>query len=443
MAQFAVPTDLGKVSILLGKNGSGKSRYLRYLANNLPNAVYVHPERGGNLRFVERVKHILKLGNQDERFKLRTFKLLRDIEKDYSADFEALIKSINEMLDDVKLESVGRKFLFKLDKTPIPAKNLSSGATQIIALSVQFVKHILDNKDNKSDSWLLLDEPDTHLHPDLQIKFFDFLCAKIRDGKTGFILATHSTAIVEAALGQEKTKICFLRRNENIVFKNLTKHAEILPYFGGHVVSKALSGSKILLVEGEDDVRIFSQVYRSSERAINVFPVSVDGKGNLDKLEKLFDEALSSICDAPECYSLRDGDELSKGNDSMVPIGCVKRFRLRCCAAENLLLTKEVLEYCGKNWRNILESANIWQKSKSNHGKAKEVQEFLNKEDRRHHDVKGIRNIILEWLETKKPWETLVGIVVSKALTNESTANAGGHSIKEYLGKEFVKALSC
>jgi hypothetical protein len=50
---------------------------------------------------------------------------------------------------------------------------------------------------------VLIDEPDLHLHPSLQLKVFDYLRLLSADGRTQFIIATHSPTIAEYATFDE------------------------------------------------------------------------------------------------------------------------------------------------------------------------------------------------------------------------------------------------
>jgi putative ATP-dependent endonuclease of OLD family len=64
------------------------------------------------------------------------------------------------------------------------------------------------------DSCVLIDEPELHLHPNLQVKVFDYLRILTSTLPTQVIVATHSPTIVEHASFEE---LFFLRPTELVV----------------------------------------------------------------------------------------------------------------------------------------------------------------------------------------------------------------------------------
>ncbi len=55
--------------------------------------------------------------------------------------------------------------------------------------------------ENKEKRLMLIDEPDAHIHPDLQVRFADFLVGVAERFDVQVVVATHSTTLL-AALGQ-------------------------------------------------------------------------------------------------------------------------------------------------------------------------------------------------------------------------------------------------
>jgi len=124
---------------------------------------------------------------------------LRKIEKDTKlrADpdytFDTVISIINVLLDNVEMRREGATFqLYKKGtQDTLNPVAISSGESELISLAIEclmFEEECVKGKENL----LLLDEPDVHLHPDLQERFGQFLKENLKHSR--LIIATHSTA---------------------------------------------------------------------------------------------------------------------------------------------------------------------------------------------------------------------------------------------------------
>jgi predicted ATPase len=90
---------------------------------------------------------------------------------------------------------------------------------------------------------LLLDEPDVHLHPDLQSRLIKFLVRLAKDFDFTVMIATHSTAILGALAGAEKSKVTFMQaREKELVFEEIGEILRrVLPVFGAHPVERSVA----------------------------------------------------------------------------------------------------------------------------------------------------------------------------------------------------------
>src|SRR5690606_25385247 len=116
------------------------------------------------------------------------------------------------------------------------------------------------------------------------------------------------------------------------------------PVFGAHPLSNAFNQAPVLLVEGDDDERIWQQAVRSANGRLKVYPCTVDGVGQLTSFERDVVRILDAVYDDAIGYSLRDRDSDPL---EITDLGPLKRMRLNCRAAENLLLTDEVIASTG------------------------------------------------------------------------------------------------
>ena len=286
--------------------------------------------------------------------KLETL-VLREFEKDQSKDkFDSYIEKINLLLDHIEIKRIGPTFKIfnKETKGEVNALEISSGESELISLAIElliFSKELKKDKENL----LFLDEPDVHLHPDLQVRLMRFLEELVGDRDNfKIIIATHSTAILGALESYSNTHFAFIAFGQKVInFNPISEtHKKILPIFGAHPLSNVFNKVPILLVEGEDDERIWQQVVRSSKGSVRVYPCSVEGTPNMNDFEEESEKIIRTVYDDAKGYSLRDRDDTTEGIDDLTHM---KRMKLSCRESENLLLSDEVLEKLEHTWRSF------------------------------------------------------------------------------------------
>ncbi|SMO79411.1 AAA family ATPase [Fodinibius sediminis] len=460
--------NLGKVNVLLGKNGSGKSRLLRqfdeYNFRNEQNinTKYITPERGGTLKHEPNIERNM---NNDERWlpnqlrnnqyrqfrqqsvlqfrKLETL-VLREIESDQQLrqnmdyTFDTIVESINNLLENIWLKREGEDFEIYLQEEDrkIGEDQISSGESEIISLSIESLVFQKEAKEG-IENFLLFDEPDVHLHPDLQSKFARFLVDIFKEEPVKIIIATHSTALLSSLRDSDDLKVGFIKAGENRVeFESTNEiHRTILPIFGAHPLSNVFNESPIFLVEGEDDLRIWQQALRTSQGEINIHPCPVDSIVRMNDYETLSRKILSTVYDNAVGYSLRDKDEVEE--EEIEDLGCIKRFRLSCRAAENLLLTDEVLERLNTSWEELRDNIFVWIENNEDHPHFDAMCNFRDNDfSRKETDLKDIRNDLMGLIGSNKPWEIAIGQTIGLRDFENSD-----HSITNYLGNNLVNTI--
>lgn len=455
-----------KFSVLLGKNGSGKSTRLRELDNagQQTGTKYISPERGGTLKYDPNVD--LNISNNDQwliqdRRKNRTEQfrqqsaaqfrnletlVLREIEQDIalrantSYSFNATLAKINQLLPAIELRRADRGFKIH-SKTgvgdAINEDDVSSGEAELIALAIEVLVFARESKPAKI---LLLDEPDVHLHPDLQQKFIAFIESVAVEFDFKVVVATHSTAIIGAfskSADLQVVPVSSRMQTEFKYFKYSPICHEILPIFGAHPLSAHFNRSPVLLVEGEDDKRVIDQFVRSSNGRYVFSPCVVGTVDDLNKWELWLSEFLPAIYDNPVGFSLRDLD--SSQQTAINNVGCVKRVRLNCYAIENFLLSNECLANCGHQPETFRRTIAEWATQRPSHPASPALSLLSeNFTDRRTTDLKDVRNVLVALLGVQKPWEVLVGQVLA---ANNTTTASTAHSVNEYLGPEVISKL--
>lgn len=460
--------NIGKINVLLGKNGSGKSILLRnldqfdFMNEAQISTKYITPERGGTLthepnleRNINRNENWLPnqlRNNQYQQFRqqsvlqfrkletlvLREIESNKDLRQDLTYSFDTIIDSINKLLENIYLVREGEDFEIYLKKEDdkLSEQQISSGESEIISLAIESLVFQKEAKEGV-DNYLLLDEPDVHLHPDLQSKFASFLVKTFSDEPVTVIIATHSTALLNSLKLSDDLKVGFIEASQGEVeFEAVNKiYKSVLPIFGAHPLSNVFNDSPIFLIEGEDDLRIWQQAIRTSQGEINIYPCSVDGTGSMNNYEKASRKILKAVYDSAIGYSLRDKDEAD--NIDIEDFGCIKRFRLSCRAAENLLLTDEVLERLNISWNEVKENIKEWIDQNKDHPHFEVMSEFQKKEfPRKQADLKEVRNDLMGIIGSNKPWEVAVGQTIG-----ERNFNNSDHSITNFLGTNLVNTL--
>lgn len=460
--------NLSQINVLLGKNGCGKSTVLKNLDGGLDtNAFggvrYISPERGGFLNYEPNIEQAIlnspgwmageRRKNQSANFRQQSAVLfrrlemliLREIERDHvlpgykPRNFNEVVEPINGLLERVRIErDVARPFKI-IDREsggPAQADALSSGEAELISLGIECLAFKYECDATKPNV-LLIDEPDVHLHPDLQNRLALFMRETFDVTNVTLVLATHSTALLSGLSYDPTARLCFMRRNQlELDFQSISAvDRAILPIFGAHPLSNVFNEAPVLLVEGEDDERIWQQAVRSADGKIRLYPCDVDGTPHFAEFETEVNKLISSVYDNARAFSLRDRDSSPEAIDD---VGSVIRMRLSCRAAENLMLSDDVLALAGTDWPSLREAIDAWIANNGGHKFHGEMVSFRDASfDRKGFDLKNVRNILVG-LISHKPWEVLVGQTIARVVKNGG-GFAGDHSLSAYLGEKVCR----
>jgi hypothetical protein len=192
----------------------------------------------------------------------------------------------------------------------------------------------------------------------------------------------------------------------------------------------------VFLVEGEDDERVWQQAVRTSCGKLKIYPCSVDSISQLNVYETEVQKILNAVYDQPKAYSCRDGDGIPDPINDLPP---VTRFRLNCKAAENLLVTNEVLASLNINWDTLKQKIEDWLTKNQSHPHFSNMAAFKNAGfPRKSFDLKDIRNDLMGIIGSSKSWEIAVGRSIAIL---EKKAEAVVDSLQDYLGDKLVGAL--
>lgn len=473
--QTAHLINLNNINVIMGRNGSGKSRFLRDIeamtSRNKESfyARYVSPERAGSfkrdgnvltnmsnnpdwLRQTRAVNQAVNfkaasalLFREAETLYLRRLASTPEIREDPTRNFETdRLSKINQLLTNISLEMGNADFEFRslANGETISPDGISSGESEAVALATEIL-YFFDTIDSTKFNVLLLDEPDVHLHPDLQARLGKLIIAMLDEFKNqadsiAICLSTHSSSLVCSLADSEYVSIGTKSFAVDAVELKPTSAElrKVAPFFG-HPLSLSLSQDTALILEGEDDERVWQQAARTSQGRIKIFPVlagSVDQQG---ELEAFCVGLLGTLYDNPVAFSLRDGDGVvGQPLEHRLPI---RRYRLQCYSIENALLTDPCLAVMGTTWEGFVTSARKWVEDNPEHRDIDLVKELAGSDERlRHKKIKKIRHLVCAMVECKKPWEVVVGQAIG-ALTNEDLANS--NMLINFLGLELVSEV--
>lgn len=476
-AEISVPSatirGISNINLILGRNGAGKSQFLRALDSSLAtkaefNVRYVSPERAGVFRqdgniqnamqdesYLRNARHM----NQVSNFKAASAILLREIEIAYlrrlqqephiRGDFERNFQTdrldqINQLFPNISIEQDRSNYIFRsaLGQVILP-EQLSSGESEVISLASE-IMYFFETFDPKKFNLLLLDEPDVHLHPDLQARLATFLKRSFDDVPAQYketiavCIATHSTPLVCALAPHEYTTLGTKDFGQTTVQMSPANDQlrKAAPFFG-HPLSLSLNNDKLIILEGEDDERVWQQATRSSNGRIRLFPIVAVTVDQQTQLESFCSQLLGAVYDNPVAYSLRDGDGL---RDPLEKIGPIFRFRLQCYAIENALLSDECLSALNTDWTQFQAATNRWMEQHPQHKDAELLRQLVAAPDRlRDTKIKPVRQLICAIAGFTKPWEFVLGQTIGNL--PPVTEPISPTSLHSYLGHSASSAL--
>lgn len=252
-------------------------------------AHYIAPERTGDLGFqpqlmTEELGHQQRanysstnwISNYRQRVlaRLQTYLMQRENVRGAIAPVDPgdLEKLLASLATDFAFSIVVENPPFQLTRLSTGARvgsgqELSSGEAQALTLGLDVLTMAgLWEIEKRPARLLLIDEPDAHLHPDLQVRLADFLVKVGARFSVQIVVATHSTTLLTALAhfaGDEASVVYIDRSKAEQRARRITREMrEMAGVLGGHVLMGPLFGAPLLLVEGDDDYRVWSQVPR-------------------------------------------------------------------------------------------------------------------------------------------------------------------------------------
>jgi hypothetical protein len=449
-------SGFGEVTVLLGRNGAGKSVLLRQWRNGYADTVhYINPERSGHIGFDANIYAQLILNNElpsdqniDPQYRQKSATSIQRYLTSYAINEgkvlfvqKELAAFLNIVLPGYEFELIDRPPFWKgkrVDTGQVieSSEQLSSGESQMLSMTMDIATQYGRLPDHTTEfKTLLIDEPDAHIHPEIQLNFCKFVAEIQRRLGLRVVVATHSVEIIGgfALHCPERTSIAIVRPKETTIAGQKLDglRAETVSTFGGGVIMGRIFGSQLLLVEGDDDHDMWSQAARHG--LIDVAAVPCGGADFVKKRQRALEGLFSGLRDPrPAKYGLAllDGDQPLPQPSSTCPQDYVQFVRLNCHETENLLLSDEVLAKFDLDW--TMAQARIAASPCDESHKAKLA--AISADGRGSADLKGMTGTLESVLfPNAGRWTRIVGNVLG--------AKRPEGQIAEFLGPNLVEAL--
>ncbi|MGY5148614.1 MAG: ATP-dependent nuclease [Candidatus Nitrosopumilus sp. bin_68KS] len=368
--------NLMPITLIFGKNGSGKSTYLKTL-NRVKNtnttqskdfnfkysAFYILPERTGKFEITNTHPSNIQsqqnnmqfsesnyVANFNEYALLEFNNLFSKIGHRYNKDFkfdltsDYILNEVSTFFPNYKIEfntMASRLDVFK-DGEGINSSLLSSGESQLVSICILLLTQIANWKLNNEEGVILFDEPDLHLDPQMQERLALLISNLQKKYNVKFLIATHSIIFMTtlSLLHKNIGSIHLDRSKKQLFAKKLNdKMIDFELFLNGKFLMGTLNEIPLLLVEGSDESLIFQTATRSHSFNAYVFPCNGD---EIYRYQEFAEKLFNSCYDHDNIFgcALLDSDKKMKTTAQ----NFIKFIKLSCNESENLYFTNEVLE---------------------------------------------------------------------------------------------------
>ena len=234
----------------------------------------------------------------------------------------------------IDVETNPFKFIISTPNGDIDFDDLSSGEKEILSMIIRY------HQMNPKDSVILIDEAESHLHPELAKKYCKLLKSWSKDNQV--IITTHSPSIMMEAGHESLFTLQKYSTDQNKnQFHKVANDEEIYDILKDLMGTSGIIGfdKKIVFVEGNStspDIDIFEQFFSNKQIKF----ISAGDCNIISQTSKKVEKLLSTSCEYNDYYGIVDGDMNVFGK---VLTQSQNLFILPVYHIENYLLDEEII----------------------------------------------------------------------------------------------------
>ena len=286
----------------------------------------------------------------------RTGEIIRGSMLDPWEPFRQLTNSLLPHLNFVRVDSSDRNSIRCIwsvhsRNTEVDLDDLSSGEKAVIQMFYPLLEHQIHSilaeiksgfeEAERAETCVLIDEPELHLHPNLQMKVLDYLRILTAAANIQVIVVSHSPTLVEHATFEELfllRPVELVGRDENQLIQIATDEERLRllrDVFG--TTSNVTAMQPIIIVEGASQTAASvsmsdRKLYRALSRDFDAVTL-IPGGGNSEcrKLLGILNELLPSFSPQLNAVALLDRDVAGppdEGNIHLLPVSMIENFLL-------------------------------------------------------------------------------------------------------------------
>lgn len=254
-----------------------------------------------------------------------------DIYKPLKNMIEALLPHLHFVqVDQKNLDDVRCLLQPEGVKDPVDIDDLSSGEKEIIALFMSLIEREINiilrriergkepELDTVPDTVMIIDEPDLHIHPELQKRMIQYLRERAYHDNIQFIIATHSSVITGEAESDELFTLVpeDVSGDDNQLRKVASNQEklQLIKYLCGGDIAILTIGRPIVFIEGKDpreagkrpsDQRILELL---CDQAKGFTFIPIGGKEEVEKATTILNQIISDKFVGFPVHAIVDAD---------------------------------------------------------------------------------------------------------------------------------------
>lgn len=251
----------------------------------------------------------------------------------------------------------------------IPVKRLSSGQRGIIYLIFTIFGFGIKN------GLIIIDEPEIHIHPQMQKKYLSIINQAIIEFNIQFILVTHSPVFVNSNTVEGCYRFYLENNYTKILIPSLdSNQRELVRILNYTRATNVLFSSKVVMVEGDSDeyfFKFFFDEFKKNRKDVDELEfIFINGKNYYSKWKKFFDDWKIIS------YFIRDKDNFGGTEKDIEKKYVEKIFILKYGVLEDYIGNNNsnklvnVIDFCQNRYLD-------WKEDLNNHDKIKELENIF------------------------------------------------------------------